>query len=308
MYKNNCQSALGADVEAVITSYNQGSMILAAFRSVCSQTLLPQRVIIVDDGSTEPDSLAVLDHIKSGPAWPVPVTVCFQPNGGVSAARNAGIRMARSALVLVLDGDDTLEPGYIEAVSKLLYDDPEMVAASSWMHTFGALDAAVRPAGGTIVPFLSHNCCPATHILRKSVYAQGNGYDETMRAGFEDWDFFLTILEAAPGAHIGIVESPLINYRTAPASANIKSMDKRLALMRYIIEKHSQSYHDHMADVLLDLEAVSDARLLGWENEIVHALKHGQACSEQARHFLENPSYGDGGMASAVRIVTGKPH
>lgn len=296
-----------ADIEAVITSYNQGSMILEAVQSVCSQTLLPQRIIIIDDGSTDPVSFAVLNRIKSDPKLPVPVTVCFQKNSGVSAARNAGIRMTRSSMVLILDGDDTLEAGYIENVSKLLCGDPTMVLASSWMHTFGVLDAVIRPTGGNIVPFLSHNCCPATHILRKTIYEQCGGYDETMRSGFEDWDFFLTMLETAPEAHIGIMESPLINYRTAPASANIKSMNKRIELMRYIIEKHCQSYRNHMINVLLDMEAVSDARLLGWENEIIHSLKNGQTLSEQAEHFIKNPSYGDGGMASAVRIVTDKP-
>lgn len=128
-----------------------------------------------------------------------------------------------------------------------------------------------------------------------------------MRSGFEDWDFFLTMLETAPESHIGIIESPLINYRTAPASANIKSMDKRLELMRYIIKKHYQSYGNHMVNVLLDIEAVSNARLLGWENEIIHSLENGQALSEQAEHFIKNPSYGDGGMASAVRIISSKP-
>ena len=306
MYHKDHNPVSSADIEAVITSYNQGSMILDAVRSVCRQTLPPQRIIIVDDGSTDPESLAILDRIPSDPQWPVPVTVRFQGNGGVSAARNAGIRSACSALVLVLDGDDTLEPGYVEAVSQLLCDDPTMVAASSWMHTFGALDAVVRPAGGDIVPFLSRNCCPAACILRKSVYAQCGGYDETMRAGFEDWDLFLSMLETAPQAHIDIVESPLLNYRTAPASANIKSMEKRLELMRTIMEKHRQSYRDHMTDVLLDMEALADARLLGWENEILHALKTGQAPSEQAERFLKNPSYGDGGMAAAVRIAASK--
>lgn len=308
MHSKNYRTDLGADIEAVITSYDQGSMVLEAVLSVCSQTLLPKRIIIVDDGSTDPDSLAVLNSIKSDPVLPVPVTICLQENGGVSAARNAGIRMARSSMVLVLDGDDTLEAGYIENVSKLLCDDPTMVIASSWMHTFGALDAIVCPTGGNIVPFLTHNCCPATHILRKSIYEQCDGYDETMRAGFEDWDFFLTMLETAPEAHIGIVERPLINYRTAPASANIKSMDKRLELMRYIIEKHRQSYRDHIINVLLDMEAVSDTRLFGWENEIIHSLHNGHAVSEQAERFIKNPSYGDGGMASAVRIVTSKKY
>ncbi len=227
----NSKTYVEADIEAVITSYNQDSMILEAVESVCNQTLLPQRIIIVDDGSTDKDSLDVLNSIKNNSNLPVPVTIYVQENGGVSAARNAGINKTQSSMVLVLDGDDKLEAEYIENVSKLLWDNPHMVLASSWMHTFGVLDALVCPTGGNIVPFLSHNCCPATHILRKKFYEQCKGYDEAMRSGFEDWDFFLNMLETTPDAYIGIVEKPLINYRTAPASANIKSMDRRLELM-----------------------------------------------------------------------------
>lgn len=302
-YKKNSET----DIEAVITSYNQGSMICEAVRSVCDQTVLPKGIIIVDDGSTDQHSIDVLNSIKNNRELPVPITVHFQENGGVSAARNTGIHMTESSMVLVLDGDDKLEAGYIENVSRLLSDDPAMVIASSWMQTFGVLDAVVRPTGGNIVPFLSHNCCPATHIFRKKFYEQCEGYDESMRSGFEDWDFFLSMLETTPDAHAGIVEKPLILYRTAPASANIKSMDKRLALMRYIISKHKTSYAQHLTDVLLDMEQISDQRLSAWEGEIMHAIKSEQKLSKSAVSFIKNPSYGDGGMASAVRIASVDP-
>lgn len=292
------------DIEVVITSYNQGFMILEAVQSVCNQTLLPKGIIIVDDGTTDRYSLDILSSIKNNSELPIPITIHFQSNGGVSAARNAGIKKTQSSMVLVLDGDDKLESEYIENVSKLLCDDPQMVIASSWMHTFGVLDATVCPTGGNIVPFLSHNCCPATHIFRKKFYEQCKGYDETMRSGFEDWDFFLSMLETTPDAHVGIIEKPLINYRTAPASANIKSMDKRLELMRYIIEKHKSSYCNNITNVLLDIETISNSRLLGWENEIIYSIKKGQKLSESASSFIKTPSYGDGGMASAVRIVS----
>lgn len=228
----------------------------------------------------------------------------YQENGGVSSARNAGIKKSQASMLLILDGDDKIEPTYIEYVSNLLCDNPSMVAASSWMHTFGVLDAVVRPTGGNIVPFLSHNCCPATHILRREVYEQCGGYDESMRSGFEDWDFFLSMLETAPEANIGMVEKPLINYRTAPASANVKSMNKRLELMRYITKKHINSYCAHISDVLLDIEAISNSRLYGWENEIIHSITRYQDLSESSKDFIKNPSYGDGGMASAVRIMS----
>lgn len=125
-----------------------------------------------------------------------------------------------------------------------------------------------------------------------------------MRSGFEDWDFFLSMLETIPEAYAGIIEKLLINNRTNPSSSNIKSMDKRLELMRYIIEKHNSSYVNNITNVLLDIETISNSRLFGWENEIIYTIRNHQELSESAKNFIRNPSYGDGGMASAVRIVS----
>ena len=66
-----------------------------------------------------------------------------------------------------------------------------------------------------------------------------------MRSGFEDWDFFLSMLETMPEACIEIVREPLIDYRTAPASANVKRMSKRLDLMRFIREKRMKRIRDN---------------------------------------------------------------
>jgi len=292
------------DIEAVITSYNQGSMILEAVHSLGIQTMPPKRIIIVDDGSTDKYSLNVLNNLERNSDLPIPVTIHYQENAGPSSARNTGIKKTQSSMVLVLDGDDKLEPAYIEYVTRLLHDNPDMVAASSWLHTFGVLNAIVCPVGGNIIPFLSRNCCPATHIFRRAIYEKCDGYDESMRSGFEDWDFFLSMLETLPEAYIGIVEKPLINYRTAPASSNVKSMNKRLELMRFIIEKHINSYQSHVTEALLGIEAISSSRLYGWENEIIHSIVNNWELSEASNDFIKNPSYGDGGMASAVRIVS----
>lgn len=292
------------DIEAVITSYNQKTMIYEAVQSLCRQTTLPGRIVIVDDGSTDEDSVSVLNEIETDEKLPVPLIIIRQPNRGVSAARNAGIRETQTPLVLVLDGDDSLEPAYIEEVCKMLNDNSSMVAASSWLHTFGVLASTVCPTGGGVAAFLSHNCCPATHIFRRSAWQQCGGYDETMRSGFEDWDFFLNMLETAPGAKIGIVEQALINYRTTPVSSNIKSMEKRLELMRYIMEKHIGIYQEHMVEAMLGMEAISIARLYGWENEMIHAKLTGRILAGVSEEFLKSPSYGDGGMASAVRIAS----
>lgn len=292
------------DVEAVVTSFNQGAMLLEAVCSLCCQTLLPAKIILVDDGSTDEKSVEILKHIASDSALPVPVSVLWQENGGVSAARNFGIQCAKAPFVLVLDGDDWLESSYLAEVRRLLCENDTMVAASAWMCTFGVLDATVCPCGGDITAFLARNNCPASHMLRRRAWEQCGGYDETMRTGFEDWDFFLSLLETDPAAHIGIVPQALLHYRTARASANIKSMENRLLLMRRIIEKHSAAYRAHMTKVLLQMEATSVARLCGWENEILHTIAVNGTCSKASEDFLKSPSYGDGGMAAAVRIAS----
>lgn len=303
---NNDKHSATGDVEAVVTSFNQGSMILEAVHSLCCQTIPPARIIIVDDGSTDENSINILNDIKTDSDISIPVMVIQQPNGGVSSARNTGIHMAQAPMVLVLDGDDKLEPSYIEQVSRMLCNHPSMVAASSWLRTFGALDATVCPCGGNITAFLARNCCPAAHILRREVWKQCGGYDESMRSGFEDWEFFLSMLETMPDACIGIVEEPLIDYRTAPASSNVKSMMKRLELMRFMIEKHINTYREHITDAILGIESISISRLYGWENEILHAMAAKQNLSELSNDFIEHPSYGDGGMAAAVRILSAK--
>ena len=172
------------------------------------------------------------------------------------------------------------------------------------MHTFGVLASVVRPTGGDITAFLSHNCCPATHIFRRSAWQKCGGYDESMRGGFEDWDFFLNMLETTQGAKIGIVKQALINYRTTPVSSNIKSMEKRLELMRYIMEKHIRIYQEHMIETMLEMETISMSRLYGWESEMIYAKLTGKPLTDVSKAFMKSPSYGDGGMASAVRIAS----
>ena len=125
-----------------------------------------------------------------------------------------------------------------------------------------------------------------------------------MRSGFEDWDFFLNMLETIPNTYVGIVEKPLINYRTTPASSNIKSMDKRLELMRYIVKKHINIYKEHITDAILGIEAISMSRLYGWESEMIYSKLNDKSLSDISNEFIKSPSYGDGGMAAAVRIVS----
>lgn len=274
------------DVSAVISSFNQGDFVRQAVRSVLEQTTSVAHIIVVDDGSSQSDSLKVLSDLESS----LPVQVIRQSNRGVSAARNAGVRESEGELVLILDGDDTIAPQFVERTLATLRSTPECRAASSWMKMFGTASAKVRPRGGSVQNFLTANSCPATLLVSRDDFTAAGGYNESMRQGFEDWDFALRLLSS--GGNIAIVEDYLINYRTAATSANVVSMTSRARLYAELIDQHPEVFSRHFKHALIELESRSHERLVAWE-----ALERDRTDSP-----IVEASYGDGGMASAVRI------
>lgn len=246
-----------ASVGVVVTSYQQGEQVAEAVQSVHAQTRAAAEIVVVDDGSTDDATHRVLEQLQSQ------VTVLRQPNTGVAAARNHGVSSLGTTYVAVLDGDDQWEPTFLERTTALLETDERCIAASSWLQMFGVATYIVEPAGGTLVDFLHRNACPASAVFRRTASEQTGGYRETVRTGFEDWDFFLTILER--GGRVDIVPAPLLRYGTHPSSLNVTSMTTRLERFRDIITAHRAAYADHLLEALRALEATSIERLEQWE-------------------------------------------
>lgn len=82
-------------------------------------------------------------------------------------------------------------------------------------------------------------------------------------------------------------------------------MQKRLELMKYIIEKHRRSYEKYVLEAIIGLEEISISRLYGWENEMLQQKKEGQNLSGLSKKFMKNPTYGDGGWQrlSALHLM-----
>jgi glycosyltransferase involved in cell wall biosynthesis len=106
-------------VSVIIPTYNRAHCVMDAVRSAVEQDPPPLEVIVVDDGST--DETRALFANGGHPL----VRYHRQENQGVSAARNAGLRMARGDLAAFLDSDDVWLPGKLAAQEKVLRSDPE---------------------------------------------------------------------------------------------------------------------------------------------------------------------------------------
>ena len=76
-----------SDITVIVTNYNYGTFLEEAVASVLGQEGGPPQVIVVDDGSTDPETLEVLDRLPEGvrssgartPAWPPPATPASPP-------------------------------------------------------------------------------------------------------------------------------------------------------------------------------------------------------------------------------------
>jgi hypothetical protein len=191
-------------VSIVVPCYNGGRFLPALFRSLDEQVFRSFDVTIVDDGSTDPETLERLAGL------PAEIRVVRQPNKGLPAARNAGIAASGGPLVLPLDCDDTLEPSFLERTVAALDTAGERAQ-------FAFTDIRVNGAHSGVVetrfaPFgqLFTNRMPYCLLMRREVFTEIGGYDEGMRQGYEDWEFNLRLLKAgAQGVH---VREPLFNY------------------------------------------------------------------------------------------------
>ncbi len=106
-------------VSVVIPAYNAAWCVRKAIDSVLAQDFRDFEVIVVNDGSTD-DTAAVLAGYGDA------IRVIDQPNGGMSSARNAGIRAARGEFIAFLDADDWWLPGKLGRQVELLRGRPDL--------------------------------------------------------------------------------------------------------------------------------------------------------------------------------------
>lgn len=106
-------------VSVVVPLYNKAAYIEKTLRSVLTQTLPPDEVIVVDDGSTDngPELIQVIDDQR--------LRIIHQDNQGPGSARNRGLLAARSAYIAFLDADDEWLPNFLEVTLNHLQQHPD---------------------------------------------------------------------------------------------------------------------------------------------------------------------------------------
>ena len=225
-------------VTAIIPCYNDGAYVLKALDSLLNQTMLPEKIIIIDDGSDN-ETVNVLKSVKNKI-----VEIIFQNNQGVCAARNNGIEKATTSYILTLDADDYVENSFIEKAFLELDNNLNIAAVGSYVKTLtnDKIDTKIlKPLGGRLKDFLWKNNATSCCLFRKKCWKEVGGYDENMLKGYEDWEFWVAILSR--GWELKIIPEPLFIYRKKNISRDkTASYFHDYELRTYILQKHKESF------------------------------------------------------------------
>jgi glycosyltransferase involved in cell wall biosynthesis len=203
-------------ISIIIPAYNVSHYIGEALASIFVQDYKNYEVIVVNDGSTDtPELEKVLEPYRDQ------INYVHQKNRGISAARNAALRIARGELIALLDADDVWMEGKLsEQIAFMRQTGFDMVYANAlligdvpWPAGTTFMDRSPSDGEVTLISLLDLRVTVvvSTVLMRKDIVEQVGSFDEEDRNIVEDFDLWLRLAQA--GARIGYQKKVLAQYR-----------------------------------------------------------------------------------------------
>lgn len=232
----------------VIPCYNDGKYLRQAFDSARNQTYQNIEIVIVNDGSTDKQTLSILDEMAAEG-----INVAHKENGHLSSARNFGIRLIESEFIFPLDSDDYIDNSFIELGVKILHENPKIGVVTSYIQTFGDSNKIWKPLGGGIKNVIVANRAACGNSLyRRECWIQADGYDEKMKNGCEDWEFWIGVLKK--GWFVHVIKKAMFHYRITNKSMRLNMKDKYLDNIEYIVAKHRDVFQANLEFAIIERE------------------------------------------------------
>ncbi|OXA97460.1 hypothetical protein B0A75_15980 [Flavobacterium oncorhynchi] len=229
-------------VSIITTCYNDGKYLKECIDSVKNQTYSNIEHIIIDDGSTDKNTLDFIKEIQGDKQ----IQIIITPNQGVCKARNQAITNSKGLFVLVLDSDDLVSPQFVElAVKEMLVNDDVKLVATDYKY-FGRINRIINLEEYSIERLMGHNLFVVTTMFRRRDFDIVEGFNFNMNEGLEDWDFWLSIMKK--GGDVKYIKGINFFYRIKPKkdSRNISSAIKNYSKLRKKLwENHKELYSEN---------------------------------------------------------------
>jgi glycosyltransferase involved in cell wall biosynthesis len=173
-------------IAVIIPCHDDGALAQEAVASVREDE--PVEMVVVNDGSTEPDTLEQLSALERAG-----VRVIHRENGGLGAARMTGLAGTSGHYVYPLDADDLLEPGALREMADTL--ERNQAAGFTWgdYAVFGQYSGRYRAPERLLPWTLTYvNPYPVCSMFRREVLERVGGWEAP--PAYEDWDLWLRLM------------------------------------------------------------------------------------------------------------------
>jgi glycosyltransferase involved in cell wall biosynthesis len=287
-------------ISVIIPAYNQAQYVSEAIRSVLGQTYPDFELIVIDDGSTDetPKILAKFSDPR--------IRVIWQPNAGLSAARNTGLRESHAQLVTFLDADDYFLPDKLEVLSRHLERYPEVgmvVGNERLIDPYGkVISAPAKEHSSLSLPglLIDNPICVSAVLLRRRWLERIGNFDESLRA-CEDWDLWIRLLDG--GCKMAWVDNFVVAYRIHPGQMTRQADRMRIAIFSTLDKFFGKP------DLPRDLYNYKDvAYSRGWISAAAFAYLSNE-CDKGAQHLTEaiclDPTLKEKRFKQLVEILVG---
>lgn len=214
-------------VSVIIPMYSYGQYLSEAIESILNQSIKPYEVICVSDGAID-NSVEIARNY--------PVKIVEKENGGLSSARNAGIKASSGDYIMSVDSDDILRPDCIKEHLELA--DKNSIVTCGLM-AFGSESYTARPSVATIEILLKTNVIYSNTLFPRKAWEDVGGFDESeiMRKGWEDREFWLRVLGAGYKSKVGTYIGLLWRRHNRSMSESTANPNAKL-LQEYIYNKN----------------------------------------------------------------------
>jgi glycosyltransferase involved in cell wall biosynthesis len=229
-------SVIAPPFVSIITAYyNAGSIFTETVRAIQRMTFTQWEWIIIDDGSTDSDSISRLADLS---ATDHRVRMFQQENAGPSIARNRAAREARGKYLFQIDVDDLIEPTFVETALWVLECQDQFAACGSYNVTFGGQQLLWKHGfHDNELTLTQENMMTHQVIIRRDAFLACGGYDESIIRGHEDWDLWLNLARAGYWGYT--IPEFLTWYRNQPNSRRAETAgENHHAFHAWLRKKH----------------------------------------------------------------------
>lgn len=230
-----------AKVSVIVPCYNQASFLDDALQSVLNQSFTDWECIIINDGSTD-------DTGTISSKW-IPKDLRFkyieQENRGVCNARNTAIAASTGNFILPLDADDVITEDYLELAVNVFQKNPGLKLVYCNAAKFGEEEGDWKLPSFSLSNLASENLIFSSALFKKDDWKKVGGYDDKMRDGWEDWEFWISLLK--DGGAVKKIDRTCFHYRIRQNSRNwIIKGDRAKKLYKYISIKHADFFVEQL--------------------------------------------------------------